>query len=69
MKLDHTKIKTISINLNNGSWNADTHNILLTRDENSAIGFTMQLIEITDEKMIHDLRMANDVLNKFRKLV
>ena len=67
MKIDHTKIKTISINMDNFAWNADTHDILLTRDANSSLGFAVRLIEVTDYKTLKDLSLANDVLKKFRK--
>jgi hypothetical protein len=67
MKIDHTNIKTISINMNKGVWNAETHNILLTRDTTSELGFTIKLIEITNEAMLKDLSLANNVLSKFRK--
>jgi hypothetical protein len=66
MKIDHTKIKNISINMNNFTWNADTHDILLTRDLKSDLGFSVKLIEISEEKMLKDLTLANDLLKKFR---
>lgn len=66
MSIDHTKIKNISIKFNNGVWNADTHNIILTRDTASKLGFTIKMTNTTDKNVVPDLTLANDLLKKFR---
>lgn len=66
MKINHKQIKTISINMNTGSWNADTHNILLTKDTSSDLGFSIKFIKIIDDVECNDLTLSNDILNKFK---
>jgi len=66
MTFDFTKIGSINLKFNNQSWNSETHNILVTRDPTSELGISIKMIEITDDKMLTDLSLANDVLKKFR---
>ena len=66
MTFDFTKIGSINLKFNNQSWNSKTHNILVTRDPTSELGISIKMIEITDDKMLTDLSLANDVLKKFR---
>lgn len=66
MKINHKQIKTISINMNNSVWNADTHNILLTKDENSELGFSIKFIKVSEDIDCSDLTLSNNVLNKFK---
>ena len=66
MSFNHTKIKTININMNKGSWNPETHSIILSYDPEKSMKFKVSIVPVETEKEVTDLSQANDVLKKFR---
>jgi hypothetical protein len=63
---NHTQIKTITINVNNGLWNSETHNIVLSHDPTSSSKIKIKLVPVYDDGPITDLSMSQLVLEKFR---
>ena len=63
---NHTNIKKININIDNGSWNPETHDIVLTYDPTTTSKFTIKMIKTTDDRPITDLSEAQAILKKFR---
>lgn len=63
---NYTQIKTITINVDNGVWNPDKHNILLSYDPTSANKLSVKLIPIEDTLPIVNMNMAENVLKQFR---
>jgi hypothetical protein len=70
MSFDHTKIKTLNLNFNSGSWNAKTHNLLASCDPKNPSGILIKLIPVEEDVTpITNFTQANNILNKFRKQV
>ena len=64
MSFDHTKIKTININFNTGSWNPETHNIVLEYDPTTTSGFSIKFVKTEIEPT--EFHQATELLNKIR---
>jgi len=65
MKFDHKSIANVNIKLNNGTWNPETHSILLEYDATKQSKFAVRMIPVGQEA-ITDFSQAHAVLNKFR---
>jgi hypothetical protein len=65
MEFNKTQIKTITINMNTGSWNPETHDIVVTRDPKTALGFTVKLVSVDFIPTVVDVSQANVLLKKF----
>jgi len=65
MSFNHTNIANVNIKMKNGTWNPETHSILLEYDANAAARFAVKMIPVVAEK-ITDFTEAQAILNKFR---
>jgi hypothetical protein len=63
MSFDYTQIKTININLK-GTWNPETHNIVLEYDPTVITKFRVKIVDVEPEVL--DLKEANEILEKLR---
>jgi hypothetical protein len=59
------EIKSVNIKFDNGSWNPQTHNILLSYHPLSDVGFTIKIVSIEDQP-ITTFAEADEVLKKFK---
>jgi len=67
MNFDHTKIKSLNINLGDKYyWNAKTHNIILSYDPTTPTGIGIRAVHIYEDPVpIVDLSQAEHVIKKF----
>jgi len=69
MIFDHSKIKTVNLNFNEGFWNSKTHNLVLSYDPKQPTGIVIKPVPVEDDiTPITDFTQANEILNKFRKI-
>jgi hypothetical protein len=67
MAFNGKQIKSINIKIDNGTWNPDTHYIILTRNPKNENGVSINIVAIAPQpEPTIDLSDANKVLNKFR---
>ncbi len=63
MSFDYKNIKQIRISVNNGVWNAEMHNLVLTLDPKTKSGIIIKYEPIEPE--IKNVDEAKEILKKF----
>ena len=68
MTFDHTKIKSLNINLGDKLfWNAKTHNMILSYDPKQPNGISIRAVHVYEDPVpITDFAQADSVLKQFQ---
>lgn len=63
MSFNYKQIREIKISIAKGVWNPENHDIILSFDPKSPLGFKMKMIPVDPE--IVDVTQAKEILQKY----